>query len=34
MTRPGVVLFGLVTLDRQPKKAHAAMQELWRAENE
>lgn len=24
--------FGLVTLDRQPKKAHAAMQRLWRAE--
>jgi hypothetical protein len=27
-------LFGLVTLDRQPKKAHAAMRGLWRAESE
>ena len=27
-------LFGLVTLDRQPKKAHAAMKGLWRAEVE
>jgi len=27
-------LFGLVTLDRQPKKAHAAMKGLWRAEIE
>jgi hypothetical protein len=34
MTRHGVGLFGLVMLDRQPKKALAAMQELWRAENE